>query len=387
MKRVIVKINQNFKFNASIKNRAMNIIALFFCLICNLAFTRSENANSDRYLWVVRTALTDKKNIDKMIQFATLNRVNNIIVQVRGRGDAYYNSNIVPKSSLIKDREFDPLGYLIPKAKEKGVNIHAWLNTYLLWSSKKMPIQKNHILLTYPNWLDHNSFSQINIEKELSKVGTKKGYEGLYLSPDHPEVNPYLISIFKELFINYKLDGIHLDYIRFHDSDYGKNLFTYSSDQNNDGNPVKLNNQWSNIKRKSITDLVRKTSSLITELGLDIEFSAAVKPNLYTARERFYQEWDIWIAAGYIDKVMIMNYSPDLKIFSDNINIIFKNLPLKYRKKIVMGLATYNQTSDQVVSKIKYARIASMNDFAFFSYNVMSHNPRYFRPIKNELYK
>ena len=52
-----------------------------------------------------------------------------------------------------------------------------------------------------------------------------------------------------------------------------------------------------------------------------------------------------------------------------------------------MGLATYNQTSDQVVSKIKYARIASMNDFAFFSYNVMSHNPRYFRLIKNELYK
>ena len=387
MKRAIAKINQSFKLKSLIKNRAIVIIALFFYLNLNSIFARSENINNDRYLWVVRTALTTKKNIDRMIQFATLNRINNIIVQVRGRGDAYYNSNIVPKSSLIKDKEFDPLGYLIPKAKEKGVNIHAWLNTYLLWSSKKMPIQKNHILLTDPNWLDHNSFSQINIKKELSKVGVEKSYEGLYLSPDHPEVNLYLISIFKELFINYKLDGIHLDYIRFHDSDYGKNIYTYSSDQNNDDIPVQFDNQWSNIKRKSITDLVRKTSNLITELGIDIQFSAAVKPNLYTARERFYQEWDIWIAAGYIDKVMIMNYSPDLKIFSDNISIIFKNLPLKYRKKIVMGLATYNQTSDQVVSKIKYSRIASINDFAFFSYNVMSHNPRYFRPIKNELYK
>ena len=84
---------------------------------------------------------------------------------------------------------------------------------------------------------------------------------------------------------------------------------------------------------------------------------------------------------------MIMNYSPDLKVFSNNINILFRNLPLKYRNKIVMGLATYNQTSDQVVNKIKYSKIASINDFAFFSYNVMSHNPRYFRSIKNELYK
>ncbi len=87
------------------------------------------------------------------------------------------------------------------------------------------------------------------------------------------------------------------------------------------------------------------------------------------------------------------NWLEDAKVkfakdeFSNNINILFRNLPLKYRNKIVMGLATYNQTSDQVVNKIKYSKIASINDFAFFSYNVMSHNPRYFRSIKNELYK
>ena len=63
---------------------------------------------------------------------------------------------------------------------------------------------------------------------------------------------------------------------------------------------------------------------------------------------------------------MIMNYSPDLKVFSNNINILFRNLPLKYRNKIVMGLATYNQTSDQVVNKIKYSKIASINDLLSF---------------------
>ena len=64
--------------------------------------------------------MVSKKNIDDMIQFAVLNRFNSIVVQVRGRGDAYYNSKFVPKSSLIKEQDLDPLAYLLPMAKEKG---------------------------------------------------------------------------------------------------------------------------------------------------------------------------------------------------------------------------------------------------------------------------
>ena len=52
----------------------------------------------------------------------------------------------------------DPLA-LSPSTKEKGIKVHVWLNTYLLWSSKKLPFQKDHILLTNPEWLDHNKFS------------------------------------------------------------------------------------------------------------------------------------------------------------------------------------------------------------------------------------
>ena len=366
-------------------NRATYFVALFFfSTIINASSFQQKN---NRYLWVVRTALIAEKYIDEMIQFATLNRINNIIVQVRGRGDAYYNSKIVPKSNLIKNKKFDPLSYTLILAKQKGIKVHVWLNTYLLWSSKKLPFQKNHILLTNPEWLDHNKFSLPNIASELKKVGSKNNsYEGLYLSPDHPSVNEYLLNVFKELILNYEIDGLHLDYIRFHDSDYGKNSYVYSNINDNIIKYSYSGREWTQIKRKSITDLVRKTKNLITELGFDIEFSAAVKPNLNEAKQRYYQEWDVWLAAGYLDKEMIMNYSPDLKTFSNNINILFRNLPSKYRNKIVMGLATYNQTSDQVVNKIKYSKIASINHFAFFSYNVMSHNPRYFRSIKNELF-
>ena len=102
------KKKKNSSLSASLLtiSRATFFVALFF-------FSSILNANTlqqknNRYLWVVRTALIAEKNIDEMIQFATLNRINNIIVQVRGRGDAYYNSKIVSKSNLIKNKEFDP---------------------------------------------------------------------------------------------------------------------------------------------------------------------------------------------------------------------------------------------------------------------------------------
>ena len=118
--------------------------------------------------------MVSKKNIDDMIQFAVLNRFNNIVVQVRGRGDAFYNSKFVPKSSLIKEQDLDPLAYLLPKAKEKGLKVHVWVNTYLLWSSGVKPIQSEHIINTKIEWLDHNQIQQRSIKETLYDNKNKK---------------------------------------------------------------------------------------------------------------------------------------------------------------------------------------------------------------------
>ena len=385
----------------SIKNihrRATVSVALLFSILLGSIPGRGEF--EDRYLWVVRNTLTNQVSIDQMIQFATLNRFNHILVQVRGRGDAYYTSEFVPKSHLIQNKSFDPLAYLIPKAKENGIKVHAWVNTYLLWSSGVKPVQKNHLFYTNMEWLDQNKRGEINISHELKKLnGGKNGNEGLYLSPNHPKVNPYLISVFKELIENYELDGLHLDYIRYHDSEYGQNPGAIAQYRKENGLKVlQLSTsapdpmtaakagQWSDSRRKAVTELVRDTKSLIDVIRPNLILSAAVKPNLYQARDRYYQEWDVWLAAGYLDKAVVMNYTKILKDFAANIDIMYDNLPTKYRKKIVMGIATYNQSARQVVDKVKYTRVTRFKGISFFSYNVMVQNPRYFKSIKKVLY-
>ena len=368
--------------------RATVTVALLFSLLS--AFPNQRGEFDSRYLWVVRNSITTKADIENMIEFATLNRFNNLLVQVRGRGDAYYESNLVPKSNLIKDVDFDPLAYLIPLAKEKGIRVHAWVNTYLLWSSRVMPVQKNHILKTNPDWIDQNTKEKINISIEMKKFnGGKNGIEGFYMAPNHPKVNSYLLTIFDDLIQNYDIDGLHLDYVRFHDSDYGQNPFALSDFQEKIGISDfnrSQSSEWSDYRRKAITDLVRETKNLIQSIKPNITLSAAVKPNLYQARERFFQEWDVWLAAGYLDKAIVMNYAKDLKVFAANIDIMYDNLPSKYRKKIVMGIATYNQSPKNVVDKIKYARVTRFNAVSFFSYTVMHKDQSYFKSIKNALY-
>ena len=71
-----------------------------------------------------------------------------------------------------------------------NIKIHAWINTYLIWSSPNPPLDKEHILFKYPEWID-NSNKGNNLDNST------------YLSSSHPEVNSYLYNIVKELVENY----------------------------------------------------------------------------------------------------------------------------------------------------------------------------------------
>ena len=341
--------------------------------------------------------MVSKKSIDEMIQFAVLNRFNNIVIQVRGRGDAFYNSKFVPKSSLIKDLDFDPLAYVLPAAKEKGLKVHVWLNAYLLWSSSVKPIQNEHLANTKIEWIDHNQLQNKSLKELLiDNKNRKNGFEGIYLSPGHPNVNKYLLKVFKELVDEYDIDGIHLDYIRLHDQGYGKNPYAIANFRkyNNSNNQIDAlsldqysSQEWNDFLRKSITELVSDTKDMIMLSNSRIELSAAVKPSLYEARERFSQEWDVWLVAGYLDKAFVMNYASDLKIFAANIDIMYDNLPKKYRDRVVVGIATYNQSAEEALTKVKYAKVTRFSSVAFFSYNSLAQSKAYFQTIKNYIYK
>lgn len=349
--------------------------------------------------------MTTPESIDRVLDFATLNRFNNLLVQVRGRGDALYRSDLVSRSKLLLESQFDPLEYILTQAHKRGIKVHAWVNVYLLWSAREWPYAQDHLLLNRQNWLDTKGEWPLNIDRQLKSFNNgQNGKEGLYLAPNHPEVNKYLLSVFRELVAKYEIDGLHLDYVRYHGRDYGYNPYAIATYRQETGaspppsTTIMRNStsadptasrqaiMWDDFRRRAITDLVRQTRGMLREVRPQCILSAAVKPNLYVAREQFLQEWDVWLAANYVDWVIPMNYTPNIREFAKNIDVIYDNLPSKYRNRIIMGVATYNQVSEDAADKIKYTHITHFPGISLFSYNTIQKNPLYFAPIREALF-
>ena len=362
--------------------RRATLVALLFLLIGQI----KAEVFDVRALWIVRDHIISKDKIDTVLEFAKKNNYNHLFVQIRGRGDAYYKSSLVPRSHLLAKTDFDPLAYTLKKGHEANIKIHAWFNVYYLWSSPQYPSESDHLLLSHPTWVDSKSPDQINIEHTIAemKKDRKSNGEGFYLAPTHPEVDAHLQNVITELLQNYNLDGIHFDYIRYHDLGWGMNPVGLKYFLNYKTNipglpPLEVNEKpsFAEYKRFAITKFVSKASTRIKAYQPDCIISAAVKPNLKNARNTFGQEWDVWLAGGYIDWAVPMNYTINLSTFDKNIRIIKENIPEKFLDRIIMGVATYNQNAKSAGKKIYHTGKNDFGGISIFSYTVFKDEPSY----------
>ena len=344
----------------------------------------------NKALWVVRDHMTSKSSIDEIIQFAEKNSYNVLFVQVRGRGDAYYLSKLVPRTHLLKKNEFDPLQYILKKVKNKNIKIHAWMNVYYLWSSNQKPLQSDHLLLNHPEWLDNKTPDFIDVEKmlKLMEKNIKINGEGFYLAPTHPEVDAHLQNVVTELLQNYQLDGIHFDYIRYHAFGWGMNPIGLNSFLNHSstmpGLPsLNLQNKpkFSDFKKSAITKFLEKSSMRIRAYQPNCTISAAVKPNLESAHNNFGQEWDLWLEKGYIDWAVPMNYTRVNKIFKENISSMKQGLEADLIENIIMGIGVYNQNYKSAGQKIIETQKNNFGGVSIFSYTVFKTDPIYSKKL------
>ncbi|MCF7824246.1 MAG: family 10 glycosylhydrolase [Candidatus Marinimicrobia bacterium] len=362
-----------------------------------LFLTPALEARPVQGIWVVRHSITSPQKVQRLVTFASANGYTDLFVQVRGRADAYYNSEFVPRSNLLPKNDYDPLVDVINLAHSKGIKVHAWVNMYLSWSAKTLPSDPRHIVNLHPEWVEVNGHGKSDLE--FVEQNGRNGREGVYLSPLNDESNNYLLNVINELVKNYSLDGIHLDYIRFQDRDYGYNragrkkfLMTYNVDPITLGNGngsywYRLNPEdkekywvyWNEFRRSQLTDFITRIDKSISSINPDTKLSAAVKPNPEVARKRYFQDWPSWLSSGSMDFVIPMNYAQSDQDFVHSMSMMKnENLPMD---RIFMGIATYNQNSLSSSSKIKRAREAGFKNLIIFSFDTYEKDPRYFDQI------
>lgn len=378
-------------------NRALSFIALFIFLT-NFSFSQLSTIDT-KCLWIVRDSMIDKENVDSAMVHAHQSGYDIVFVQVRGRGDAFYDSKMVSKNHLI-DTDFDPLVYAIELGHALGLEVHVWVNCYILWSSKYKPDNKEHLYYTKRDWIESDLHGKMDWRIDLTSPKSPQ-WEGIYLSPLHPEVNLYLREVYKDLIDHYDIDGIHLDYIRFQDEFYGYNPSgrkAFEKIYNIDPRDIvrgiistrygwtqsfvdSMNVAWQSFREDKVTELVSYIYEDIKNSGKEIQLSAAVKPNLIIARERWFQNWQHWLENDIVDFVVPMNYFPEIKDFNMSVQIMKNNLSRNELNKVYMGISTYNQDAQSAADKVLMSRLNGFHAVSIFSYDSHKHNLDWFQPV------
>src|SRR5580765_252224 len=218
-----------------------------------------------RALWVVRTSLTSPQAVEEMVVAAKQSGFNTLLVQVRGRGDAYYAGGVEPRpAALAAIPGFDPLATAVTKGHERGLAVHAWINVNLV-AGTDVPAARSHIVYRHPEWLmvprliagdlatlDPDGPEYLGRLTRYSRSQAAE-LEGVYLSPATPAAVEYTTGIVRDIVQRYAIDGVHFDYLRYpgDDFDYGRETLRAFGQ-----NPARAPERWRQFRAERLTALL-----------------------------------------------------------------------------------------------------------------------------------
>lgn len=271
-----------------------------------------------RALWVVRNTLDHPDSIRAMVARAHESGFNTLIVQVRGRGDAFYNSRWEPRAtSIVKDPKFDPLALTIEEAHRQGIAVHAWLNTNFLANMDNLPTDPRHMYQLRP---------------DLIAVPYKLARELYAVDPRDP---------WMDVLEHYDVDGINFDYVRYPGPDYDYSrisldrfrlwLVPQLPDSTRarfaamESDPLvyadSFPSRYNDFRRAQVTELVERIYYGVKKRNPNVIVSADVFANAKDAYENRFQDWPTWLRRGFLDVAALMAYSTNTQVFRDQIKM------------------------------------------------------------------
>lgn len=360
-------------------DRVLRMTALLALLLAAAPAASQPSTPEMRGVWVVRTAMVSPQAVDQAVEEAARAGYNALFVQVRGRGDAFYRSSIVPRSELLRGQPagFDPLARLLDAARARGLRVHAWMNV-LLTAGFDVPLARDHVLARHPEWAmvpRAQAARALTADRgerlALARAGAPPAAEGHYLSPAVPAVGAHLEAVVRELVAGYGLDGLHLDFIRYPSPEYDWSPAALRAFRARAGKgwlldaPARDPEGWSAFHREALDGLVARLSTAARRARPGIVISAAVVPDAERAGRERHQGWTAWLESGLIDAACPMAYTPDTREFREQITVLRARLG---GERLWAGVGAYRLPVQGVVEKIHAAREAGAAGVVVFSH-------------------
>lgn len=306
----------------------MKRLTLFYIfLVCLLSTLAAQPKQELRAVWITTLEGLDwpstkgtsasverqqKQELRQILDKLKRANVNTVLFQARIRGTVTYPSRIEPWDGCVsgtfgKAPNYDPLQFAIEEAHKRGMELHAWVVT--------VPAGKWNI-----------SYGAKNLRQKYPTLMRHIG-EDAVMNPEDPRTAEYISSICEEITRNYDVDGIHLDYIRYHE--LWKHKGNKQDARNNITRIVKAIHQ----KVKNLKPWVKLSCSPLGKFDDLARFPSGG----WNAYNKVCQDAQGWLREGLMDQLYPMmyydgkNYYPFAADWSEH----------RYGKEIAAGLGIY----------------------------------------------
>ena len=243
--------------------------------------------------------------IEKLEQAQALG-MNTVVVQVRPKGDAFYESDLNPWSAVLTgvqgvDPGYDPMGFMIQETHKRGMEFHAWMNPYRITTSGTdlAALSADNMARQHPDWiLTYNN--------------------AMYYNPANEDVKDYICDTVEEIVENYDVDAIHFD-----DYFYPSN---YPLPEGEDRDGVTANE-----RRDHVNDLIKQVYRTIKKADSSVEFgispmgiwkNSTSDPDGSATRgtEGYYSVFGdakTWVEKGWVDYIVPQIYWEQGNAYAD----------------------------------------------------------------------
>ncbi len=196
------------------KRTLLIIAAIAICLGLSAAQTTKRELRS---IWLTTYLLIDwpsgsavgnpelcKKELISYLDKHADRNYNGVCLHVRCWADALYKSSYEPWSEFVsgtrgKDPGWDPLQFAVEECHKRGLECYAWVNPFRFSRNKSPRTTPQDLeVLSRKGWIVDNG-----------TITQPKEYQ--VFNPALPEVRQYLYNIFREIYMNYRIDGMLFD--------------------------------------------------------------------------------------------------------------------------------------------------------------------------------
>ena len=336
------------------------------------------DTNEIRGVWITTAAsnvLDSRASIRQAVQICKASHINHIFMVTYNNGRTIYPSPIMnaligkPIAERFDGR--DPLREIIEESHAVGIKVHAWFEYGF---SSSFSANGGLIVAAKPNW----AAKDVN-----GNLVVKNGFD--WLNAFDPEVQNFMISLFKEVVERYNIDGVQGDdRLPAVPSTAGYDPYTvamYKSEHGGANPPVNaFNNSWVTWRAKKLNQFLKRLRTEVKTMKPNIMFS--MSPSVYPfSLTEYLQDWPTWVDSGYVDVVIPQCYRYDIAAYNATLTSqknLHRNPAVKFYPGVLLKVGP-NLASDAYLTQMLQAnRAAGYKGEVFFFYEGIKDKQNYF---------